>query len=346
MAPISLASPRISGSRFRRRVTTLALWLGCVAGPATAKHGADRAQPAPDRVGSRGAETLPAQDMSQGADALRLAELSQNYRPHPAIWRIGDRDTTIYLFGTVHVLPPGFAWRDARIDAIVAKADTLIVEAVDEDAPSDFTDAHRGATLPPLSRRVSRDHRMALRRFLDALPPEATPVMDGMPTWIAAIAIGFTRDMQAGELPGPGADDWIEAQFRRARKPVVAIENGREVMRQVSAVPEREQRRMLDEALDAVTPTRAERRAPTHAWAKGEIGTGSALTATLSGPSGSKALSGPLMTNRNRAWADALVRRLKVPGTALFAAGAGHFIGAGSVLALLRQRGVQVTRVQ
>jgi uncharacterized protein YbaP (TraB family) len=342
MAPISLALPRMSGSGFRRRVAGLALLLCCVAGPATAEQSAGRVQTRLGQVVSGERE----QDATQAPATLRLAELSQNYRPHPAIWRIGDRDTTIYLFGTVHVLPPGFAWRDARIDAIVAKADTLIVEAVDEDAPSDFTEAHRGAALPPLSRRVSPDHRMALTRFLDSLPPEATPVMDGMPTWIAAIAVGFTRDMQAGELPGPGADDWIEAQFRRARKPVVAIENGREVMRRVSAVPEREQRRMLDEALDAPTPTRAERRAPTHAWAKGEIGTGSALTATLSGPSGSKALSGPLMTDRNRAWTNALVRRLKVPGTALFAAGAGHFIGPDSVLELLRQRGVPVTRVQ
>jgi len=34
------------------------------------------------------------------------------------------------------------------------------------------------------------------------------------------------------------------------------------------------------------------------------------------------------------------------PGTVLFAAGAGHFIGQGSVIDLLRQRGIRVTRIR
>ena len=33
----------------------------------------------------------------------------------PALWRFGDEDTTIYLFGTIHALPPGYNWRDARL---------------------------------------------------------------------------------------------------------------------------------------------------------------------------------------------------------------------------------------
>jgi len=314
-------------------------------------HIAYAALPPDDQTAPPGApldgDAVSPEEAARGADALSLSQLSQNYRPHPAIWRIGDRDTTIYLFGTVHVLPPGFAWRDAAIDAIVAKADTLIVEALDEDAAPDFTAARPdGRKLPPLTARVSPGHRAALRRFVDTLPPEASGVMDEMPTWIAAIAVGFARDLQAGELPGPGADDWIEAQFRSRHKPVVAIEDAAKVMAQVSAVPEAEQRAMLDKALDTPTPTRAERRAPTHAWAQGDLGSGSALTRDLARTSGSDALGGALMARRNRAWADALVRRLKTPGTALFAAGAGHFIGPDSVLALLRKRGVKVTRVQ
>lgn len=292
-------------------------------------------------------DAISPEEAARSADALLLSQLSQNYRPHPAIWRIGDRDTAIYLFGTVHVLPPGFAWRDAAIDAIVARADTLIVEAIDADAVPDFATAHDGDTpLPPLAARVSPDHRAALGRFTDTLPPEAAGIMDEMPTWIAAIAVGFVRDTQAGELPGPGADDWIEAQFRSRHKPVIAIEDAAKVMAQVSAVPEAEQRRSLDKALDTPAPTRAERRGPTHAWAQGDLGAGSALTREMMATSGGDALGGALLAHRNRAWADALVRRLKMPGTALFAAGAGHFIGPDSVLALLRKRGVRVTRVQ
>jgi len=374
MARNGLALPRAGGSGVVRALTA-ALSLCSAVAPATAQRIAYANVP-PSQTITLGGRPVPSgptivyaalqlddqtappagpldddatspEEAERGADALLLSQLSQNYRPHPAIWRIGDRDTTIYLFGTVHVLPPGFAWRDEAIDAIVARADTLIVEAIDEDAVPDFGAAHAGGkALPPLAERVSPGHRAALRRFAATLPPEAIEVLDGMPTWIAAIAVGFARDMQAGELPGPGADDWIEAHFRSHHKPVVAIEDAAKVMAQVSAVPEPEQRRTLDTALDTPTPTRAERRAPTHAWAQGDLGAGSALTRDLAGASGGDALGGALLAHRNRAWADALVRRLKTPGTALFAAGAGHFIGPESVLALLRKRGVRVVRVQ
>jgi hypothetical protein len=30
----------------------------------------------------------------------------------PALWVVKDADTTIYLFGTIHVLKPGLSWFD------------------------------------------------------------------------------------------------------------------------------------------------------------------------------------------------------------------------------------------
>ena len=291
---------------------------------------------------------LSATAQSKADAQLALAQLSQNYRPDPAIWRIGDRDTTIYLFGTIHVLPPGFQWRSPAIDRIVTAADTLIVESVDDDSGMEslMPAANGGAPLPPLIQRVTPDHRAALERFTATLDPNAAAALDGLPTWIAAVAIGFVRDFRAGEIPGPGADDWLEGYFRARGKPVVAIEDGQKVLANVSAIPAAEQQAMLNAALDAPRRSRADLRAATHAWAKGEVGPESALSMDLAGTSGSGALAGPLISDRNRAWADNLATRLGTPGTMLFAAGAGHFIGNESVLALLRQRGIKVTRLR
>ncbi len=291
------------------------------------------------------ADIPTAAEIAAAGGRIALAQLSQNYRPRPAIWQIGDRDTTIYLFGTIHILPPGFQWRSPALERIVASADTLIVESVDDRSRADAMTPD-SATLPPLATRVSPDHRTALRHFTDTLAPEASAALDGMPTWIAAVAVGYVRDFRAGEIPGPGADDWLEARFRAAGKPVVPIEDGSSVYAAVSAIPQAEQRRMLDRALDAPQRERADLRAPMHAWAKGEIGADSALTIDMVGSSGTEALSGPLLTARNRAWADSLVHRLDTPGVALFAAGAGHFVGPGSLLELLRRRGIAVKRVE
>lgn len=51
----------------------------------------------------------------------------------PALWVVRDSDTTIYLFGTVHVLKPGLSWFDSAVKAAFDKSDTLVLEMVEPD---------------------------------------------------------------------------------------------------------------------------------------------------------------------------------------------------------------------
>ena len=39
----------------------------------------------------------------------------------PALWKLADSDTTIYLFGTIHLLPKGTEWRTAKFDAALGQ---------------------------------------------------------------------------------------------------------------------------------------------------------------------------------------------------------------------------------
>ena len=72
----------------------------------------------------------PLTAMAQESDAGRYT-FTQDYEPSPALWRLADEDTTIYMFGTIHVLPQGFRWRSAQFDAVLAEADTLVLETSD-----------------------------------------------------------------------------------------------------------------------------------------------------------------------------------------------------------------------
>ncbi|MDZ4271231.1 MAG: TraB/GumN family protein, partial [Erythrobacter sp.] len=46
----------------------------------------------------------------------------------PAMWKVADEDTTIYLFGTVHVLPEGIDWYDATIADALSGSDIIVTE--------------------------------------------------------------------------------------------------------------------------------------------------------------------------------------------------------------------------
>src|SRR3954462_10105425 len=77
----------------------------------------------------------------------------------PALWSVADADTTIYLFGTIHLLPENYQWRTARFDQAVDNSQQLVVETiVDDKAPTKIMSAMSSLAfsrgLPPLSQRV------------------------------------------------------------------------------------------------------------------------------------------------------------------------------------------------
>ncbi|MBX9729328.1 MAG: TraB/GumN family protein, partial [Sphingopyxis sp.] len=48
----------------------------------------------------------------------------------PALWVVRDEDTTIYLFGTIHLLRPGLGWFDEAVKDAFDASDELKVEVV------------------------------------------------------------------------------------------------------------------------------------------------------------------------------------------------------------------------
>src|SRR5690242_1422862 len=51
----------------------------------------------------------------------------------PALWAVKDADTTIYLFGTVHLLPHATGLHSAELDKALAASQLLYVEITDDD---------------------------------------------------------------------------------------------------------------------------------------------------------------------------------------------------------------------
>lgn len=47
--------------------------------------------------------------------------------PRPALWKLADADTTIYLFGTIHILPKDLPWRTPVLEHAIAASDELVL---------------------------------------------------------------------------------------------------------------------------------------------------------------------------------------------------------------------------
>ena len=48
----------------------------------------------------------------------------------PALWVVKDQDTTVYLFGTIHVLKPGLTWFDEAVKSAFDRSNEVKLELV------------------------------------------------------------------------------------------------------------------------------------------------------------------------------------------------------------------------
>ena len=61
------------------------------------------------------------------AGALTACPLAREPAKAP-MWRISDGDTTIWLMGSMHLLPPRIDWRTDAVKGAIGQADTLVLE--------------------------------------------------------------------------------------------------------------------------------------------------------------------------------------------------------------------------
>lgn len=281
--------------------------------------------------------------LAAGASAPAEAKAAR-----PALWKVADADTSIYLFGTVHLLPSGYQWRTATFDQAANEAGTLVVETiVDDKNPQAFAaELHRLSYrngLPPLLDRVSPDKRKRLKAAVakSGIPPVA---LDRMETWAAAFALLQLQFHELGLSGGDGVENTLRTGFTSAGKPVEQLETNGEQLGFFDALPEAAQRELLEGAVEEPATAKRQFDSMLKAWVEGDV---DAIGRTFNAEfKASPELKEALLSRRNANWSRWVESRLQRPGTVLMAVGAGHLAGDESVIALLKQRGFKVQRVQ
>ena len=266
----------------------------------------------------------------------------------PAMWKLSDKDTTIYLFGTIHLLPKGTEWRTAKFNQATTSASDLVVETVIDEANPAGAAAEMmrlavSPNLPPLLDRVPADKRAALT---GVATKSGVPmaVLDKLETWAGAfILIGVTFK-ELGLDPSSGVENSLKTEFTSAKKPIGQLETNAEQFGFFDTLPEAAQRKFLESVLDDPAKGRAQFAEMLAVWSRGDVNAmGETFNRELAD---SPDLRENLLRKRNANWSIWLQRRLAQPGTTMVAVGAGHLSGNDSVISMLKKSGYKVKRVQ
>ena len=280
------------------------------------------------------------------AQAQASDQSSEVPSPGPALWKVADEDTTIYLFGTVHALPNGVEWYDEAIANALSSSDTLVTEIGLEPG-------RENAAQKIMMEKALLADGVTLRSLLDddqtaqyetalaglGLPAEA---FDRFEPWMASITLTMLPLFQQGYSPDTGVEQIL---IRKARdKSRDALETAEFQVSVFDELPQDKQITLLMETVEGVDEIKPLIDKMVVEWIEGDA---DALAELMNEGLSDPELAEVLLYNRNANWAEWIDQRLDTtPGTVFIAVGAGHLAGEKSVQDLLEDRDIEVERLQ
>ena len=265
----------------------------------------------------------------------------------PALWVVKDKDSTIYLFGTIHVLKPTTQWRSPKITKAFQDADDVVTEIVEPDDKAVIQammlkyGIDRTTLLPAKLKPETYAKLQAAAQGM-GFPPTG---MDAMRPWMAAITVSLTPLLQAGYDPESGVEKKLTAQAKAAGKPIAGFETLEQQLRFFADMTPDQEAQLLDSTLDEIDEGPAKIDALVTAWAAGDqdaLKTQMIDEMQRDYPEIYKLL----LVDRNHDWAGQLKTKLAGSGVSFVAVGAGHLVGPDSVQAQLKTLGIKAQRVE
>ncbi len=263
----------------------------------------------------------------------------------PALWVVKDDDTTIYLFGTIHVLKPGLSWFDEGVKAAFDKSDELRLEMVLPQDGSAQTAAMRLGTTTAGRTLPQRLPPLARAKYYATLSSFGLPAtgLDRFQPWFAANNLTILPLMKLGYKLDSGAEQVLSAAAKASGKPISGFETLEEQLGFFAGLSEPAQIKYLTDVLDELPKVGTTIDTMVGDWSRGDpVALAKLLNDDLAD---TPELSKALLADRNARWATWIKGRMAQPGTVFVAVGAGHLAGKDSVQEKLAAAGITATRI-
>jgi len=262
----------------------------------------------------------------------------------PALWVVKDEDTTVYLFGSIHILKPGLGWFDDGVKTAFDSSDQLVLELVEPPAAEvqalfgKLAMDQQGKTLRS---KMNEADRAVYEAAMGKLGIPA-PAFDPFDPWAAAVTLSLVAMQKSGFDPNSGVEKQLTAAAKVSNKPIAGLETMEFQLGLFDTLPEAEQITFLVETAKLIDEVASTTDKMVAMWASAET---ESLGQLMNEGLTSRTLYDALLTKRNANWAKWISARMAKPGVTFMAVGAGHLAGPTSVQNLLPAYGLSATRV-
>ncbi len=265
----------------------------------------------------------------------------------PALWVVKGKQTTVYLFGTIHVLKPGLTWFDEAVKSAFDKADEVKLEIVmpDQATMQGLVQATgiAPAGTPPLTQRLPEGKRAAFAKAVTDLGLPAN-ALDRYKPWLAATQLSVAPLSKLGYDSANGPEEVITEAAKEAHKPLSGLETPQQQLGFFGSLSDQAQLQFLESTVDELPTLDKQMASMVDEWARGDP---EALAREMNDElKSSPEVAKVLLVDRNRNWAQWIKQRMTKPGTVFIAVGAGHLAGPDSVQVQLAKLGLKAERVK
>jgi uncharacterized protein YbaP (TraB family) len=280
--------------------------------------------------------------------ALTLAALSlagTEAAARPALWAVEGRGNTVWLFGSVHVLPPGGFGIEGPLADAFAGAEQVCFEVDTSGLPEDeMTALTLARAVDPAGRTLFEllgPEADRARALAAAAGVELAPFAQFEP-WFVGLTVALLALQQHGFDVEHGVEKVMEGAADREAKRRCGLETFDEQLGFLDGLPPGLQHEILLQTLEEAGDIEAEVRAMLAAWQNGDT---RALARLLDEDFRDyPGLDDKLIYERNERWADKVSAMLGVGDDVLLVVGALHLVGQRGLPRLLERRGYRVRR--
>ena len=264
------------------------------------------------------------------------------------VWAIRGAHNTVFLAGSVHLLPAQDAQLPPAFERAYAQSAKLVMELdlgkLDPLEAAGWMVEH--GALPPGTtlRAVLGAPRYARVSAAAAELGLAAEVLDHQAPWVVGVELADLEYLHLGFDPQQGVEEQLLRRAQADAKPTAGLETLSEELGGLEALPREDQLRLLDQTLSELQEPAEEMRAVLAAWRSGDAAKLAALLAReyRSFP----ALYRPLVSTRNQRWLPQIEELLRGDDNCLVVVGALHLVGSGGLLELLRKDGFAAVQLE
>lgn len=268
--------------------------------------------------------------------------------PNPALWSISDEDSTLYLFGTIHILNPSLHWKTSKVEAALAAADTVYFEA-----PADTSNPTATQQLvmkyglnPPgvtLSSQLTDEGKALFQTVLAEYGMGgAAANFEQFRPWLVGITLASIQIQAQGGQADAGVEKIIQGMLANSDKNIRYFETDEQQLQYLSGMSKESELLFLEDGMRSMLEEPDVLDDMIQFWLRGNTKElGKLMHSALSA---APEVYETLLVHRNKNWANEIDQLMAGSGTVFIAVGAGHLAGEDSVQALLTEKGYSVKR--